>query len=167
MIDRGVDVGGARAMRLKPPDPPDRKEMTMSTERCGRNGDECSTMAPAQDAARQGKVGDVSFRPAMDLYDLPDRYQIELEIPGASADGIELTVHESVLSVEARIAPRYREGITPVRGEFGVGDYRRQIRLGEDVDRDALSAAYADGVLTVMLPKRSERTPRRIEVRSA
>jgi len=112
------------------------------------------------------KLGDVTYRPALDLYDTEAAYEIRLDMPGTTPEGIDVTVHDGVLTVEARVEPRYQDGITPVLGEFGVGDYRRRIRLGEDIDLDTLRASYADGVLVLVLPKLAAREPRKIEVRA-
>jgi len=112
------------------------------------------------------KTSDVTYRPPLDLYDLGDRYEIQFDIPGSTAETIDLTINDQVLTIEARVEARYPGNITPLLGEYGVGDFRRQVRLGEDIDSESLTAAYTDGVLTLTLPKRAESRPRRIEVRA-
>jgi len=122
--------------------------------------------APArQECAPQNKMSAAVYRPALDLYDFDDRYEVRVDLPGTTADQIDVTLNESVLTIEARVPHRYEDGITPLHGEYGVGDFRRQIRLGEDVDADKLGASYELGVLTLDLPKLAERRPRRIEVK--
>lgn len=106
----------------------------------------------------------VTYRPPMDLFEFSDRYEVHLDMPGASPESMEITINEGVLSIDARVARRYPENITPLLGEYGVGDYHRQIRVGEDIDRDHLSANYTNGVLVLTLAKRAERQPRRIQV---
>jgi HSP20 family protein len=110
------------------------------------------------------KTSDRVYRPPLDIFDFGDRYEIHVDLPGTTRDQIDVTINENVLTLEARVPDRYGGDIMPIRGEYGVGDYRRQIRLGEDIDADGLSAAYADGVLTLSLPRLAERQPRRIEV---
>lgn len=104
------------------------------------------------------------FRPVMDLFELPDRYELRCELPGTTADAIHVTVHGPTLTIEASVPHRYGADITPLLGEFGTGDFRREIRMGEDVDVDAMTARYVDGVLTLLLPKRAERQPRRVPI---
>mgnify|MGYP006266703625 CR=1 FL=1 len=114
-----------------------------------------------------GKTGDLTYRPLMDLYDLGDRYEARMDLPGSAPELIEVTAHQGVLTVEARVGDRWGQaGLTPVHAEYGIGDFRRRVRLGEDIDPNKLEATYADGVLTLVLPKRAERQPRRIEVSS-
>jgi len=50
------------------------------------------------------------------------------------------------------------------RRERFSGGFRRVITLPEDVDPDKVRASYRDGVLHVMIDRREEVKPRRIEV---
>ena len=45
-----------------------------------------------------------------------------------------------------------------------MGTFSRQLFLGETLDTDALSANYADGVLTLRVPIAERAKPRRVEV---
>ncbi|HYD02341.1 MAG TPA: Hsp20/alpha crystallin family protein [Phycisphaerales bacterium] len=111
------------------------------------------------------KSGNITYRPPMDLYHLSDRYEIHLDLPGATAEQIEAAVDGDVLTVAGRVTARYTGEITPIHAEYGVGDFERSIRLGEDVDVERLDARYQEGVLTIVLPKRAERQPRRVPVK--
>ena len=48
-----------------------------------------------------------------------------------------------------------------------VGTYARQLTVGRGLALDAISATYADGVLTLSIPVAEEAKPRRIEVQHA
>ncbi|MGH7133536.1 MAG: Hsp20/alpha crystallin family protein [Phycisphaerales bacterium] len=72
----------------------------------------------------QDKIGSTTYRPLLDVYDLSDRYEIHVDLPGTSADCINATVNGGILTVEAQVAQRYQDGITPLRGEYGIGDFR-------------------------------------------
>jgi len=82
----------------------------------------------ASQTEAHSKTGDVTFRPPLDLYDFDDRYEALFDIPGTTTENIDVTVHDGVLTVEACVEPRYPGHITPMLGEFGVGDFRRQVR---------------------------------------
>lgn len=121
--------------------------------------------APARtDEARAQKQADVTFRPDMDIFDLGDRYELRIDLPGAARETIDVTMHDGVLTIEAQVKARVPEGVEPIHAEFGVGDYRRRVRLGEDIDTERLEANYSLGVLTLTLPRRAEVGPRRIEI---
>jgi len=53
---------------------------------------------------------------------------------------------------------------TPVRQEYGVGDYRRSFQIGEGFDGSQIAAAYRNGVLTVRIPRLAAVRPRTIPV---
>jgi HSP20 family protein len=126
--------------------------------------------APTQtagDGRSATKVSHTTYRPPVDLYELDDRYEIHADLPGSDADSIELTVQDGELDLRADVQSRYGEHLTPIHQEYGIGAYRRRIRLGEDIDLERLDASYRDGVLTISLPKVEHQQPRRIPVRPA
>lgn len=120
----------------------------------------CNTTSGSTANERTG----TTYRPAMDLLDTGDAYEVRMDLPGASRDGIDVTVEDGVLTIEAGIKERDVESAERVLSEFGVGGFRRRVRLGEDIDVDRLGANYDLGVLTITLPKRAEIGPRRIEI---
>lgn len=128
-----------------------------------------ATVCEEQPCDQQGhtKRSDTTYRPPVDMYELRDRYEIHVELPGTDTDSIELTVQDGELEIVAMVPERYRGDITPLHREYGVGNYKRVVRLGEDIDTEALDASYESGVLTVTLPKQAQRQPRRVQVRGA
>ena len=87
------------------------------------------------------------------------------DIPGARADGIDVSFEEGVLSVHAAVPARELPGRS-VHQEYGIGDYRRSFRLGEGFDASRIEADFRDGVLTVRVPRLEAVLPRRIDVRA-
>lgn len=128
---------------------------------------ECDTNAQviSHESTEHTKPRDMTYRPSLDLYDLEDAYELYVDLPGTTSDDIDVVVHDGVLTIEANVGARHSDGIEPMHVEYGVGNYRRRLRLGEDIDGDGMVASYASGVLILRLPKRSERQPRRVEVR--
>lgn len=108
-----------------------------------------------------------TYRPDADVIDLSDAYKIILDVPGASRDNIDLSVERGVLSLQATVANRYA-GNTGFRlQEFGVGNYHRRFRVGDDVDVDNMTAEYDNGVLTVTLPKTQQARRRQVPITAA
>lgn len=49
--------------------------------------------------------------------------------------------------------------------EFVPKDYHRDIKLGERCDTEAITAEYADGILTVTIPMRKPKTQKKIDIK--
>ena len=73
----------------------------------------------------------------------------------------------NVLTVKAERTSRTEEGLEWISGERFAGTFMRQISLGDGIDDEAISATYANGVLTVTIPVAEKAKSRRIEVTSA
>ena len=53
-----------------------------------------------------------------------------------------------------------------LRREYGIGDYERSFRLGDEFDASQITADYRRGVLTIRVPRLAAVRPRKVEVRS-
>jgi HSP20 family molecular chaperone IbpA len=75
--------------------------------------------------------------------DLRDRYELHMAVPSAHAEQIEIEV------TELRIAVRVPDDAGRV--------VERIFAFAESIDRDTTNAHWADGVLTIVVPKRKAR----------
>ena len=103
--------------------------------------------------------------PALNLFDDDDRYLLTAELPGMSAENLDLTISGDTLTMRGeRSRPlgvadeRYR------RQERMFGAWSRSLTLPGRVDASRVSADFQDGVLTVALPKMESVPPRQIPV---
>jgi HSP20 family protein len=109
------------------------------------------------------------FRPNVDCFhtDDPHALTIVAELPGVDARSIRVAVGERVLLIAGeRVRPR-APGRVYQQMEIEYGAFQRQVRLTEDVDPSRASAAFENGVLTIVLPVAQTAPPRgrtRIEV---
>jgi HSP20 family protein len=124
-----------------------------------------SRSGPADD---KGSVEPTGWRPAVDLFEEPDRYLLRADLPGVAATDVDVQVEDGhlVLRGERRMdAAVQRESY--LRVERPYGRFRTRIALPSSVDRDRIQARHRNGVLEVALPKKKEeRGPGRIEVAS-
>jgi HSP20 family protein len=120
-----------------------------------------ATVAPQQPEAEST----LTYQPNVDIRDLGGEVIFDADIPGARADGIDVTFEDGVLSVQAAVAPRELPG-RAVRQEYGIGNYRRSFRLGEGFDASQITADYRRGVLTVRVPRLAAARPRKVEVKA-
>ena len=85
-------------------------------------------------------------------------------MPGVDPASIELTVEKDVLTVRARRNWIQAEGDQVQVTERAQGEFGRQLFLGEWLNRDDITAAYENGVLTITLPVAEQAKPRKIQV---
>ncbi|MFT4081742.1 MAG: Hsp20/alpha crystallin family protein [Nocardioides sp.] len=105
-------------------------------------------------------------RPAvmpMTAYRDDNSFVVHLDLPGASADSIDLTVEQNVLTVHAERKPPAGDAERVV-DERSYGVFSRQLFLGETLDADQLSANYDAGVLTLRIPIAEKAKPRKVEI---
>jgi HSP20 family protein len=106
-------------------------------------------------------------RPAvmpMDAYREDGTFVVHLDLPGVSADSIDLTVEQNVLTVHAERKPPVADAAERVVDERSYGVFSRQLFLGETLDSDQLTADYDAGVLTLKIPIAEKAKPRKVEI---
>ncbi len=107
-------------------------------------------------------------RPAampIDAFRQGDQFVVQFDLPGVSADSIDLTVERNVLTVHAQRDRSFREDdVELLIGERPHGTFSRQLFLGETLDTENLKAEYVDGVLLLRIPVREQAKPRKIDV---
>jgi len=106
-------------------------------------------------------------RPAampMDAYREGDTFYVHFDLPGISADSIDLTVEQNVLTVRAERKPDQPAGAEMIVAERPAGVFTRQVFLGDTLDADHVAADYRAGVLTLAIPVHEQAKPRSIQV---
>jgi HSP20 family protein len=125
------------------------------------------TTDPFRDLDRLAQqVFGTSTRPAvmpMDAWREGDRFVIEFDLPGVAKDSIDLDVERNVLTVRAERVARNSDW-EPLASERPRGLFSRQLVLGDNLDLEHIEAAYADGVLRLVVPVAEKAKPRKIEV---
>lgn len=94
-------------------------------------------------------------RPATDVEECENGVTITFEIPGVAASGVDLSVKNRILKLNASGSLK-RNGMT-IR-------YQRAFELSDAVDVENISAKTKDGVLTLFLPKAEKAKVHRIQV---
>ncbi|MEV6318326.1 Hsp20/alpha crystallin family protein [Streptomyces sp. NPDC051776] len=104
----------------------------------------------------------------MDAYREGDTYVIAMDLPGVSADAIEIDVERNTLTVKAERRPlAHAEDAQVNVSERPLGVFARQVMLGDSLDTENIRAHYDAGVLTLRIPIAERAKPRRITVTAA
>jgi HSP20 family protein len=104
------------------------------------------------------------FVPQTDIFENEDALMVVMEMPGVERKDLDINLENDVLTVEGRIDFAKYEGLQPLYSEYNVGHFARQFTLSHKIDSQRISAALADGVLTLTLNKVEEARPRRIPI---
>ena len=109
-----------------------------------------------------------AFVPPADLTVTNDGVTVIIDVPGLNADSLEIELTGEVLTVRGeRAYPQLdREATKWYSFERGYGKFQRILQVPKGLDPDAVTAAIADGVLTIHVPLPEARKPRRIQVTS-
>lgn len=109
-----------------------------------------------------------SWIPSVDIHELDDRFQLFVDLPGVDPKDVEITLHDSVLTISGErtspVSDDERRRGRQWRSERGHGRFYRRFILPDTVDADNVKANGRNGVLEVSIPKQAKALPRRIKV---
>jgi len=107
-----------------------------------------------------------TWRPVANISETKDEYLIKAELPEVSKDDVDVSVHDSVITIRGeRRMENAEETETQHRVESFYGRFARSFSLPADVDERVIHAESKDGVLTVHLPKAAVEKPKAIEIK--
>jgi len=115
-------------------------------------------------AAAEG--GETVRRMKIDVAEKDGEYKVLAEIPGVKKDDIQIDIEADVVSIsaEARAEKDVKEGERVIHSERYFGKISRSFRLGQEVDQANASAKYTDGVLELVLPKKTAASAKRVTI---
>ena len=113
----------------------------------------------------EGKSAPIASRVVCDVFEREGEFIIEAELPGVSKEDLELSVLRDILIVEGR-KPKTEddENMNYHCMERSFGAFRRIVEIPGTGDTRNMRARFADGLLTVRLPKIPDRRGQRRKV---
>jgi HSP20 family protein len=113
-----------------------------------------------------GDVGAGVF-PPLNITQDDDNFYLRAEVPGIKPNELSISAIRNRVSVAGtREIQREHERVSYHRKERAEGSFNRTVTLPTEVDAERVDARYADGILTLTLPKAEEAKPRQITVRT-
>ncbi|MCX4649592.1 MULTISPECIES: Hsp20/alpha crystallin family protein [unclassified Streptomyces] len=102
---------------------------------------------------------------AMDAYRDGDEYVVAFDLPGVSAEAIDIDVERNMLTVRAERRPAAKsDNVQMELSERPLGVFSRQIVLADTLDTEHIKADYDAGVLTLRIPITERAKPRKIAI---
>lgn len=106
-----------------------------------------------------------AWTPPVDVFEQDNEIRIMAELPGVKPENVKLSVEGNVLTLSGTKEQHAEEKTERVhRYERTYGAFERTFTLPATIDAGGIRATYAQGVLTVTLPKVEKAKPRQIQV---
>jgi len=102
----------------------------------------------------------------VDVHEDDGGYTVKADIPGVKKEDIDVRVDGNVVTISAEVKREQeekKEGRV-LRSERHYGYASRSFSLASDVDEGKADAKYADGVLTLKLPKKAQASSKRLSI---
>lgn len=93
--------------------------------------------------------------PQYDVIENDNEYILEFMLPGFEKDSVSINVEEDTLFIEGE--RKADENVKYNRKGSFYGKFKRSFTLPENVETNEIDASFQDGVLSIKLPKRSEK----------
>lgn len=115
-----------------------------------------------------GEVGTAEpqlvFTPPIDIFETDEGLVLLADLPGVSAETLELQVQDNKLTLLGKVHPPVGKEARLLHQEYRVGQFLRSFILSDEVDHERITAKLHHGVLEVHLPRVKRSEPRRIHV---
>ena len=106
--------------------------------------------------------------PKVDVREEKDGYVLEADLPGMSEKDIEVKVEHNLLTISsAKKEEKEEKKNGYLVRERRAYSFARSFALPEDVNREHIDAQFKNGVLTLILAKKPEAQPKKIEIKGA
>ncbi|MDO9308206.1 MAG: Hsp20/alpha crystallin family protein [Deltaproteobacteria bacterium] len=116
-------------------------------------------------AREETRASERYIKPAVNILETEAGLTLIADMPGSAKDSLDVNVEKGILTISATIS-RTAPG-RPVYSEFELAPYYRQFSIPEILDHEKATADYANGLLTLKVPKAEAAKPRKIEIKVA
>lgn len=103
----------------------------------------------------------------VDVSEKKDAYVVKADLPGVKKDDINVRIDGNIVQIDAEVKQeKETKGSDDkvLRSERYYGSVSRTFSLSQDVDDAKAVAKYADGVLTLELPKKATTASKKVTV---
>ena len=108
------------------------------------------------------------WQPRSDISETDAAYVVEIDLPGMIIHDISIQLEGTTVVITGQRQSTHSESAKQqARVERPCGKFQRAFTLPTAVERDEVQATYANGVLTVTVPKADAARPRQITVQAA
>ncbi len=106
-----------------------------------------------------------TYAPRLSIWESDDKFQLSVDLPGVSAESIDLNIKDGMLWLSGERTFQTSEGQLRYNDRCS-GAFERVVKLPDMIDPATIDAELVDGVLVVSLAKKPEAQPRKVPVRA-
>jgi len=105
--------------------------------------------------------------PAVDIQEQEDAYTLRVALPGVRQDDVNIEIRGNQVVINGHVREEQeRERGNYLLRERRVGQFYRTFTLPSEVNADQAEATYANGILSLRLPKSETKRTRQIPIRA-
>ena len=108
--------------------------------------------------------GEKYIVPSATLSERPEEYELKIVVPGVGKGDADLHMEGKTLTLKTHAKYQNPAGFKQVASEFERVNYAMSVEIPEMADPATLSAKIENGILTVIMKKRPETQPKKIEI---
>ncbi len=117
------------------------------------------------DFATPSRIQRAGVYPLTNITETTDEYIIRAELPGVSADALDIQATGRQVSISGERKIEAAQNVRYHRRERDAGSFARVVTLPGDIDRDGISASLENGILTIRIPKAEAAKPKKIAIK--
>jgi HSP20 family protein len=102
--------------------------------------------------------------PSATLSERPEEYELKIVVPGIGKGDADLHMEGKTLTLKTHAKYQNPAGFKQVAAEFDRVNYAMSVEIPEMADPATLTAKIENGILTVVIKKRPETQPKKIEI---
>jgi HSP20 family protein len=109
-----------------------------------------------------------TFNPRFEIKERDDGFLFTADMPGVKEEDLDISLQNGVMTLSGtRVAEKRQENETYYAYEREYGSFSRSFALPDYADPEKIEAKLDNGVLFVVVGKRSEAKPRKVQLKKA
>ena len=119
----------------------------------------------AKDINKAVETAKGTIIPPVDIYEDTDGVTLFADLPGVNKENLDVQIDKDLLKIFGRRARGNGADVLNRYDEIPNKDFYRAFTIGEEIDREKITASMNNGVLKLTLPKSERTKPRRIDIK--